>query len=113
MLVDSDLMIRVHTEMLVDSYVDLYLAGKVTGAKKSIDRHKMVYTFAMGTNKLYEFLDNNPACAIYPVNYTNDPKVIALNDNFIAINNAIEIDLYGQVCSESSGTRQISGPAGS
>ena len=72
----------------------------------------MVYTFAMGTNKLYEFLDNNPACAIYPVNYTNDPKVIALNDNFIAINNAIEIDLYGQVCSESSGTRQISGTGG-
>ena len=89
MLVDSDLKdLGVHTEMLVDSYVDLYLAGKVTGAKKSIDRHKMVYTFAMGTNKLYEFLDNNPACAIYPVNYTNDPKVIALNDNFIAINNA-------------------------
>ncbi len=113
MLVDSDLKdLGVHTEMLVDSYVDLYMAGKVTGAKKSIDRYKMVYTFAMGTKKLYEFLDNNPACAIYPVNYTNDPKVIALNDNFIAINNAIEIDLYGQVCSESSGTRQISGTGG-
>jgi len=113
MLVDSDLKdLGVHSEMLVDSYVDLYMAGKVTGAKKNIDRYKMVYTFAMGTKKLYEFLDNNPACAIYPVNYTNDPKVIALNDNFIAINNAIEIDLYGQVCSESSGTRQISGTGG-
>ncbi|NLW45647.1 MAG: butyryl-CoA:acetate CoA-transferase [Syntrophomonadaceae bacterium] len=113
MLVDSDLKdLGVHTEMLVDSYVDLYLAGKITGARKTTDRYKMVYTFAMGTKKLYDFLDNNPACAIYPVNYTNDPRIIALNDNFIAINNAIEIDLYGQVCSESVGTRQISGTGG-
>ena len=96
----------------MDSYVDLYLAGKITGARKTTDRYKMVYTFAMGTKKLYDFLDNNPACAIYPVNYTNDPRIIALNDNFIAINNAIEIDLYGQVCSESVGTRQISGTGG-
>jgi len=113
MLAESDLKdLGVHTEMLVDSYVDLYLSGRANGSKKSIDRHKMVYTFAMGTNKLYDFMDNNPACAIYPVDYTNDPKIIALNDNFIAINNAIEIDLYGQVCSESSGTRQISGTGG-
>ena len=113
MLAESDLKdLGVHSEMLVDSYVDLYLSGRANGSKKSTDRHKMVYTFAMGTNKLYEFLDNNPACAIYPVDYTNDPKVVALNDNFIAINNAIEIDLYGQVCSESSGIRQISGTGG-
>mgnify|MGYP000984064421 CR=1 FL=1 len=113
MIAESDLKdLGIHTEMLVDSCVDLYLSGRVNGSKKGIDRHKMVYTFAMGTNKLYEFMDNNPACAIYPVNYTNDPKIIALNDNFIAINNAIEIDLYGQVCSESSGTRQISGTGG-
>ena len=93
--------------MLVDS-ADLSLSGGC-GSKKGIDRYKMVYTFAMGTDKLYDFMDNNPVCASYPVDYTNDPKIIALHDKFIAINNAIEIDLYGQVCSESVGTRQISG----
>jgi acyl-CoA hydrolase len=72
----------------------------------------MVYTFAMGSQKLYDFIDNNPACAIYPVNYTNDPRVIAANDRFVAINNAIEIDLYSQVASESAGIRHISGTGG-
>ena len=83
-----------------------------TGRRKSIDMFKMTYTFAMGTKKLYDFLDNNPACASYPVNYINDPRTIALNNNMIAINNAIEIDLYSQVCSESVGTSQISGTGG-
>ena len=66
----------------------------------------------MGTKKLYDFLDNNPVCAIYPVSYTNDPFRIAQNDRTIAINNAVEVDLYGQVCSESAGIRQISGTGG-
>ena len=104
--------IGVHTEMLADSYVDMYEAGRVTGKRKSIDRGKMVYTFAMGSKKLYDFLDNNPACAIYPVNYTNDPRVIAMNSKVVAVNNAIEIDLFSQVCSESVGTAQISGTGG-
>lgn len=113
MIAQSDLKdLGVHTEMLVDSYVDMYNAGRITGAKKAIDKGKMVYTFAMGTNKLYDFLDNNPACASYPVSYTNDPFVIARNDNVFAINNAIEVDLFGQVASESNGTRQITGTGG-
>lgn len=102
----------IHTEMLVDSMVDLYEAGKITGNFKTIDRFKMAYTFAMGTNKLYEFLHDNPACASYPSNYTNDPRAIAINSKVIAINNAIEVDLFGQVCSESVGTNHISGTGG-
>jgi butyryl-CoA:acetate CoA-transferase len=102
----------VHTEMLVDSYVDMYNAGKLTGKRKTLQIGKMTYTFAMGTKKLYDFLDNNPVCNIFPVNYTNNPSVIAQNDNMVAINNAVELDLYGQVCSESSGVRQISGTGG-
>lgn len=82
------------------------------GLRKQLDIGKMVYTFAMGTKKLYDFLDNNPICASYPVNYTNDPDIICQNDNVIGINNAIEVDLYGQVASESNGVRQISGTGG-
>ena len=113
MIAESDLKdLGVHTEMLVDSMVDLYNEGKITGNQKTIDRFKMVYTFAMGTKKLYDFLHNNPACASYPVNYTNDPRVIGVNTKVVAINNAIEIDLFSQVCSESAGTAQISGTGG-
>ncbi|NPU84615.1 MAG: butyryl-CoA:acetate CoA-transferase [Syntrophaceae bacterium] len=113
MIADSDLSdLGIHTEMLVDSMVDLYNTGKITGNRKTTDRFKMVYTFAMGTKKLYDFLHNNPACASYPVNYTNEPRVIAVNDKVVAINNAIEVDLFSQVCSESSGTTHISGTGG-
>lgn len=113
MIAQSDLKdLGVHTEMMCDSYVDMYNAGCITGARKTIDKGKMVYTFAMGTNKLYNFLDNNPACASCPVSYTNDPFIIARNDNVFAINNAIEVDLFGQVASESNGTRQITGTGG-
>ena len=113
MIAGSDLKdIGVHTEMLADSYVDMYEAGRVTGKRKHLDRGKMVYTFAMGSKKLYEFLDNNPMCAAYPVDYTNDPENICKNDKVIAINNALEVDLFSQVASESSGSRQISGTGG-
>lgn len=113
MIADSDLSdLGIHTEMLVDSMVDLYNAGKITGNQKTIDRFKMVYTFAMGTNKLYDFLHQNPACASYPVNYTNDPRVMAVNSKVMAINSAIEVDLFSQVCSESVGISQISGTGG-
>lgn len=112
-IADSDLKdMGIHTEMLVDSVVDMYHAGRITGARKNIDKYKMVYTFAMGTNKLYEFLDNNPMCASYPVSYTNDPRIIALNDKVVAVNNALEVDLFSQVCSESAGIRHISGTGG-
>jgi len=113
LIADSDLKdLGIHTEMLVDSFVDMYNNGRITGKYKALDSGKMVYTFAMGTQKLYDFLDNNPVCASYPVSYTNDPFRISQNDNVIAINNAVEVDLYGQVCSESSGMRQISGTGG-
>jgi len=113
MIVQSELKdLGIHTEMLVDSMVDLYDAGKISGNYKTIDRFKMVYTFAMGTKKLYDFLDDNPACASYPVNYTNDPRVIAINSKVVAINNAIEVDLFSQVCSESVGVNHISGTGG-
>jgi butyryl-CoA:acetate CoA-transferase len=101
-----------HTEMLVDSFVDMYEAGRITGLRKQLDKGKMVYTFAMGTKKLYDFMDNNPVCASYPVSYTNDPAIICQQDKMMCINNAIEVDLYGQVASESSGVRQISGTGG-
>ncbi|MGE5417676.1 MAG: acetyl-CoA hydrolase/transferase family protein [Acidobacteriota bacterium] len=102
----------VHTEMLVDSYVDMYESGRITGTRKNIDKGKMVYTFAMGSQKLYDFLDNNPVCAINPVSYTNDPYIISRNDKVFGINNALEIDLFGQVASESTGPRHISGTGG-
>ena len=113
MIAKSDLKdIGVHTEMLADSYVEMYEAGRINGKKKNIDKGKMVYTFAMGSKKLYDFLDNNPVCASYPVNYTNDPRIIGLNDKVVAINNALEVDLFSQVTSESNGSRQISGTGG-
>jgi butyryl-CoA:acetate CoA-transferase len=113
LIAHSDLKdIGVHTEMLADSYVDMYLAGRITGKRKAIDVGKMVYTFAMGSNKLYEFLDDNPIASIFPVSYTNDPCVIGRNPKVVAINNAIEVDLFSQVASEASGPRQISGTGG-
>jgi acyl-CoA hydrolase len=113
MIAESDLKnLGCHTEMLVDAYIDMYEAGRLTNLKKQINPGKMVYAFALGTQKLYDFIDNNPQCASFPVNYTNKPSIAAMNDKLITINNAIEVDLYGQVCAESSGTRIISGTGG-
>ncbi|SDP12249.1 acetyl-CoA hydrolase/transferase family protein [Desulforhopalus singaporensis] len=102
----------VHTEMLCDSYVDIYESGCISNRNKRQDYGKFVYTFALGSKKLYDFLDCNPSCSSYPVNYTNHLNNIAANDKAIAINNALEIDLFGQVSSESCGTRHISGTGG-
>ena len=102
----------VHTEMLCDAYVAMAEAGCITGKYKRTDPGRIVYTFAMGTKKLYDFLDGNPDCLLAPVDYTNDPYIIARNDNMVCLNNAIEVDLYGQVASETSGPRQISGTGG-
>jgi len=112
MLAESDIQnINAHTEMFVDAYVELYNAGKLTGDKPS-DRDKILYTFAGGTKKLYDFIDNNPMCCSAPVNYVNNVNVIAGIDNFISVNSCIQLDLYGQVCSESAGYQQISGTGG-
>ncbi|MDR3557843.1 MAG: acetyl-CoA hydrolase/transferase C-terminal domain-containing protein [Syntrophobacteraceae bacterium] len=113
MIARSDLKdLGVHTEMLCDAFVDMYEAGRVTDNNKKVDTGKMVYTFALGSRGLYDFLDHNPRCATYSSDYVNKPERIAMNDNMVAINNAVEIDLYGQVCSESSGIRHISGTGG-
>lgn len=112
-IVDSDLKdLGVHTEMYVDAFVDLTLAGKVTGTCKTLDRGRQVYTFGAGTQKVYDFLNDNPACMASDVEYVNDIRTIAALDNFISINNAVDIDLFGQVNAESSGPRHISGAGG-
>lgn len=113
LLAESDLKdLGVHSEMMNDALMKLYQRGKITGARKSIDKGKMTYTFALGSKELYSFLDNNPACATYSVDVTNSIARIAQNDKQIAVNNAVEIDLFGQICSESAGVRQISGTGG-
>lgn len=102
----------VHTEMLADAYLEMYEAGKITNSQKFLDKGKMVYAFALGSQRLYDFLDNNPICASYPVDYTNSLQNILANDRVVSINNALEVDLYGQVSSESSGFRHITGTGG-
>ena len=113
LIAQSDLKdLGVHTEMYVEAFADLSEAGKINGSKKSIDRYRQAYAFGAGTKKLYDFIDNNPECMSVPVNYTNDIRLIASIDNFISINNCVEVDLFGQVNSESSGTKHISGAGG-
>ena len=113
MIAESDLKdLGVHTEMYVDAFVDIAKAGKITGLKKNIDRGRQVYAFGAGTKKMYDYLDDNPECMSAPVDYTNSAKTIAQIDNFISINNAVDIDLYGQVNAESAGIKQISGAGG-
>lgn len=113
LIAQSDLKdLGVHTEMYVDAFVDIAKAGKITGLRKSIDKGRQVYAFGAGTQKLYDYLDENPECMSAPVNYTNDIRQISALDNFISINNAVDIDLFGQVNAESAGTRQISGAGG-
>jgi butyryl-CoA:acetate CoA-transferase len=113
MVAASDLKdLGVHTEMYVDAYLMMFKAGKITGAKKNLDRYKQVYSFAMGSKELYDYLDDNPGLASYSVDYTNNPFVVAQIDDFVSINAAIEMDLFGQVCAETVGTRHISGTGG-
>ena len=113
MIAESDLKdLGVHTEMYVDAFVDMAKAGRITGACKPFDKGRQTYAFAAGTKKLYEFLDHNPECMAVPVSYANDIARVSQIDNFISINGAVDIDLYGQVSSESSGTRHISGAGG-
>lgn len=113
LIAQSDLKdLGVHTEMYVDAFVDIAKAGKINGRKKNIDKGRQTYAFAAGTQKLYDYLDNNPECMSAPVNYTNDIRQISALDNFISINNAVDIDLFGQVNAESAGIKQISGAGG-
>lgn len=113
MIADSDLKdLGVHTEMYVDAFVDIAMAGKINGSKKSIDRGRQVFAFAAGTKKLYDYINENPAVMAAPVSYTNDARTIAQIDHFMSINNAVDLDLTGQINAETAGTRHISGAGG-
>jgi acyl-CoA hydrolase len=102
----------IHTEMLTEGIIDLYNTGRVTGARKGADPGKSVYTFALGTKRMYETLRGNTDFQCHPVDYTNAPDVIARNDNVVAINNTTQIDLQGQAASESDGCRHLTGTGG-
>ena len=102
----------VHTEMLTEGIVDLYRAGIITGAAKNVQPGKMVCTFGVGSKAMYDTIDHNPDVSSQPVDTTNPPYLIALNDRMVAINNTTQMDLQGQASSESDGHRHISGTGG-
>ena len=102
----------VHTEMLTDGILSLYKAGLISGANKSLDPGKIVFTFALGSKELYAATHRNPDFLCYPVDYTNAPDTIMWNEKVVAINNTTQVDLQGQVASESDGHRHISGTGG-
>ena len=113
LLLDSPVRdLGVHTEMMTDGIVDLYQAGKVTGAHKQLDQGKMVCTFSLGSRATYEAMNRNPDFHFCPVDYTNAPHIIMQNDKVVSINNTTQIDLQGQAASESDGHRHISGTGG-
>ncbi|MBQ0038235.1 MAG: butyryl-CoA:acetate CoA-transferase [Clostridiales bacterium] len=113
MIAESDLKdLGVHTEMYVDGFVDMAMAGKLSGKCKNLDKGRQVYAFAAGSQKLYDYINRNPDVLGAPVDYTNDVHVVSQLDNFISINNAIDMDLFGQVNAESAGLKHISGTGG-
>jgi 4-hydroxybutyrate CoA-transferase len=102
----------VHTELFSDGVIDLVNRGVITGERKTLHPGKMIAGFMLGTQRLYDFAHNNPAVELHPTDYVNDPFVIARNDLMVAINSAIEVDLTGQVCADSIGSRLYSGVGG-
>lgn len=102
----------IHTEMFSDGVVELVEAGVITNKVKTLHRGQSVATFLMGTRRLYDYVSDNPAVAMYPVDYVNDPYVIGQNDNLVSINSCVQVDIMGQVVSTSAGLRQISGVGG-
>jgi acyl-CoA hydrolase len=102
----------VHTELVSDSVVPLIEAGVINGARKNFKPRKVILGFVLGSKRLFDFVDNNPIFEFHPNAYTNDPLLIARNDNMVAINSALQIDLTGQVCSDSIGTYFYSGIGG-
>jgi acyl-CoA hydrolase len=101
-----------HSEMVSDGAMEAIEKGIITGMRKTLHRGKAILTFALGTQRLYDYLHNNPLFEAHPADYTNDPFVVARNDKMVAINSAIEVDLTGQVCSDSIGTSVYSGFGG-
>jgi 4-hydroxybutyrate CoA-transferase len=102
----------VHTEMFSDGLVDLFEAGVVTNERKTLHRGKIVASFVIGTRRAFDFVDNNPFMEFHPNEYVNDPFVVSRNDAMVAINSALSIDITGQVCADSIGTRVYSGFGG-
>ena len=112
-IAESDLKdLGMHTELCSDAYLKMYLAGKLTNKYKQIDRGKGVFGCAVGSKNLYDWIDDNPGVAAYPLEYVNRPGVIGEIDNMVSINSCVAVDLYGQVAAESAGVRQISGTGG-
>lgn len=113
LICDSDLKdLGIHSEMFCNSMVPLFTKGLVTNRYKTFDRNKIGFTFCLGTRETYDFIEDNPLMASHPSSYSNDPRIISLNDKVVSINNILTVDLFSQVCSESSGFRQISGTGG-
>ena len=113
LLAESDLKdLGMHTELCSDGYLALFKAGKLTNAKKTLHPGKGVLGLAIGSRELFDWIHENDAILGAPLSYVNDPRVIARNDKMISINGCLNVDLYGQVASESAGTRQISGTGG-
>jgi acetyl-CoA hydrolase len=102
----------IHSELISDGVADLADAGVITNARKTLHNGKIISSFLIGTRQLYDFVDDNPFVELHPIEYVNDPFVVSRNDNMVAINSAIELDLTGQVCADSIGTRFYSGVGG-
>ncbi len=102
----------IHTELFSDGIIDLVERGVIDGERKSLHPGKIISSFMIGTKRLYDFVHDNPIIEMHPSEYTNDPFIVAQNDRMVAINSAIEVDLTGQVCSDSIGTRLYSGVGG-
>ena len=101
-----------HTELCSDGYLAMFRAGKLTNRRKTLHRGKGVYGLAVGSSELYDWVNDNPGLMAMPLSYVNDPGVIAQNEGMISINGCLNADIYGQIASESAGTRQISGTGG-
>jgi len=102
----------IHSEMISDGVVELVESGVITCRKKNINKGKITIGFLMGTQRLYAFIDDNPMVSMHSIDYINDPRIIGQNDNLVSINSALQVDLQGQVCSESVGLKQFSGIGG-
>ncbi len=102
----------IHTEMCPDGVIDLMESGVINGERKTLHRGKAVVAFVLGTQRLFDFIHENPSFEFRSISYTNDPFVVAQNDRMVAINGALQVDLTGQVCADSLGTRPYSGFGG-
>jgi len=102
----------IHSEMACDTMRELWEAGIVTNRRKNFMPHRSIFTFAMGTRALYDWIDDNPGIEFHPADFVNNPHIIGMNDNLVSINASLEVDLTGQICSESMGWKQYTHPGG-